>query len=130
MSDLTIGRLARAAGVHVETVRYYQRRGLLTTPRKPPGGVRRYPAEALTRLRFIKRAQALGFSLRDIRELLALDAGSCRETRTLAEARLADIEARLRDLAHMRGLLQRLVRACRRGQSPACPIVTALTRGP
>lgn len=74
---LTIGRLARAARVNVETIRYYQRRGLLGTPRKPPGGVRHYPEEELARLRFIERAQQLGFSLRDIRELLALGERSC-----------------------------------------------------
>jgi len=78
---LTIGRLARAARVNVETIRYYQRRGLPGTPRKPPGGVRHYPQEALARLRFIKRAQQLGFSLRDIRELLVLGDHACADTR-------------------------------------------------
>jgi len=70
MKEMTIGVLARAAGVNLETIRYYQRRGLIGTPRKPPGGVRRYDANALAHLGFIKRAQQLGFNLRDIRELL------------------------------------------------------------
>lgn len=124
---LTIGRLARAARVNVETIRYYQRRGLLGTPRKPPGGVRHYPQEALARLHFIKRAQQLGFSLRDIRELLALGDRSCADIRTLAERRLADIEARLFDLANMRRALARLVRRCQAGEETACPIVRTLS---
>jgi MerR family transcriptional regulator, mercuric resistance operon regulatory protein len=123
---LTIGRLARAAGVHVETIRYYQRRGLLATPRRPPGGVRRYPPEALARLRFIRRAQQLGFSLREVRELLALGAGACDDTRRLAEHRLADIEARLADLGRMRSSLKKLISACRTAQHATCPIVASL----
>jgi MerR family mercuric resistance operon transcriptional regulator len=125
---LTIGRLARAAGIGIETVRYYQRRGLIAVPQRPPGGIRRYDAEALARLRFIRRAQELGFSLREIRDLLALGEGSCAETRTLAERRLADIEARLRDLGSMRRTLARLIQACRRGRQAGCPIVLTLSR--
>jgi MerR family mercuric resistance operon transcriptional regulator len=124
---LTIGRLARAARVNVETIRYYQRRGLLATPRKPPGGVRHYPQEALAHLHFIKRAQQLGFSLRDIRELLALGERACADTRALAERRLADIDARLFDLANMRRALARLIRRCQAGDETACPIVRTLT---
>ena len=124
---LTIGRLARAARVNVETIRYYQRRGLLGTPRKPAGGVRHYPDEALARLRFIKRAQQLGFSLRDIGELLALGEQSCAQTRDLAERRLADIEARLLDLANMRRTLKRLIRSCQAGEKTGCPIVRTLS---
>jgi MerR family mercuric resistance operon transcriptional regulator len=126
MKEMTIGVLARAAGVNIETIRYYQRRGLIGTPRKPPGGVRRYDANALTQLRFIKRAQQLGFSLREIGDLLELGAGSCAETRVLAEARLADIETRLHDLQTMRRTLTRLIQACRAGREAACPIVESL----
>ena len=127
MSAFTIGRLARTAGVHVETIRYYQRRGLLATPRKPPGGIRLYPAESLEQLHFIKRAQELGFALRDIRELLALGSGHCRDTRRLAEAHLADVDQRLRDLARMRRTLARLIRKCHNGHEQACPIVATLS---
>ena len=127
MSALTIGRLARAAGVHVETIRYYQRRGLLATPRKPPGGIRLYPAESLEQLHFIKRAKELGFALREIRELLTLGSGHCSDTRRVAEAHLTDVDRRLRDLARMRRTLARLIRSCRSGQEQACPIVATLS---
>ncbi len=126
MKEMTIGVLARAAGVNIETVRYYQRRGLIGTPRKPLGGVRRYDANTLAHLRFIKRAQQLGFTLKEIGDLLELGAGACAETRVLAEARLADIEMRLHDLQAMRRTLTRLIQACRAGRETACPIVESL----
>ena len=126
MKEMTIGVLARTAGVNIETIRYYQRRGLIGTPRKPPGGVRRYAAHTLAQLRFIKRAQQLGFSLREIRGLLELGAGACVETRLLAETRLADIETRLHDLQAMRRTLARLIQACRAGREATCPIVESL----
>lgn len=125
-ASMTIGRLARAAGVNIETIRYYQRRGLLATPRKPLGGVRRYTPEMLARLHFIKRAQELGFSLREIAELLKLGDGSCKETRTIAEHRLADIETRIHDLQSMRAALDKLIRTCRAGNQPPCPIIASL----
>jgi MerR family mercuric resistance operon transcriptional regulator len=127
-AEMTIGRLARAAGVNIETIRYYQRRGLLTTPRKPPQGVRRYSGETLARLRFIRRAQELGFTLRDIAELLKLGDGSCAQTRAIAEHRMADIELRLRDLESMRATLGKLIRTCRAGNRPPCPIIASLER--
>jgi len=123
---LTIGRLARAVGVNVETIRYYQRRGLIATPRKPPGGIRLYPPESQSRLRFIRRAQELGFTLREIRELLALGRGRCADTRKLAEAHLVEIEQRLHDLEKIRRTLTELVRRCRAGREPTCPIVESL----
>ena len=126
---MTIGALARAAGVNLETIRYYQRRALIATPRKPPGGVRRYPQATLAQLRFIRRAQQLGFSLNEIRELLALSKQSCDATRQIAERRLADIDARLADLKAMRGMLARLIRACSTGREAACPIVQSLSAG-
>lgn len=125
---MTIGGLARTAGVNIETIRYYQRRGLLGTPRKPQGGVRRYSGETLNRLRFIKRAQELGFTLREIGDLLKLGDGSCNETREIAERRLRDIEARIGDLQSMRVTLARLIRTCRAGNNPPCPIITSLER--
>ena len=126
MKEMTIGALARAAGVNIETVRYYQRRGLIETPRKPLGGVRRYSAAMLASLRFIKRAQQLGFTLREIGDLLELGVGACTETRALAEIRLADIEARLQDLQAMRRTLKRLIETCRAGRAASCPIVESL----
>lgn len=123
---MTIGKLARAAGVNIETVRYYQRRKLVDTPRKPTGGTRRYPEDALARLRFIRRAQELGFTLREIAELLKLGNGSCSQTRALAERRMTDIEARIRDLESMRATLARLIRVCRTGNRPPCPIIASL----
>jgi MerR family mercuric resistance operon transcriptional regulator len=126
MKEMTIGVLARSAGMNLETIRYYQRRGLIDTPRKPPGGVRHYAANTLAHLRFIKRAQQLGFTLREIGDLLELGAGACAETRVLAEARLADIETRLHDLQAMRRTLARLIQACRAGREAACPIVESL----
>jgi MerR family mercuric resistance operon transcriptional regulator len=125
--EFTIGRLARAASVNLQTVRYYQRRGLLTQPRKPLQGFRRYGDEDVARLRFIKRAQQLGFTLREIKELLTVDKGSCADTRRRAEQKRADIDARLRDLQNLRKTLDRLIRACRRGGQPTCPIVEALS---
>ena len=126
--ELTIGRLAQAAGVNVETIRYYQRRGLLGEPAKPTGSHRRYSFAAARRIRFIKRAQQLGFTLDEITDLLALDDGrSCRETRHLAEQKLAVIESRIDDLSRMRGLLRALVERCGDGASQrACPIITTL----
>jgi MerR family transcriptional regulator, mercuric resistance operon regulatory protein len=129
MKEMTIGALARAAGVNIETIRYYQRRALVATPRKPPGGVRRYPHAALAQLRFIKRAQQLGFSLNEIRELLSLGEQSCGAARHIAERRLADIEARLTDLKAMHRMLARLIRACAAGRDTVCPIVQSLSAG-
>ncbi|WP_137820183.1 Hg(II)-responsive transcriptional regulator [Pseudomonas sp. 2FG] len=129
-AGLTIGRLADAAGVNVETVRYYQRRGLLEEPAKPVGGQRRYPPEMVKRLRFIKRAQVLGFTLSEITGLLRLDAGcECAEARELAAHKLALIEQRIADLAAIRQVLTSLVRQCDAGEfGTACPIIAALAR--
>lgn len=121
-TPLTIGTLARAAGVNVETVRYYQRRGLM--PR--PG--RHYTPEQLARLRFIRRAQELGFTLKEIDELLRLDGAACGAARGLAERKRADIDMRLRDLRAMRRTLDRLIRACASRRVSACPIIESLHR--
>ncbi len=128
MSTLTIGRLADEAGVNVETIRYYQRRGLLLEPEKPIDGHRRYGVDALRRLRFIKRAQVLGFTLDEIGGLLALDeAHACAETRELAAHKLEVIESKLADLKAMRRSLASLLRQCDTGSpTVACPIIHAL----
>ena len=128
-ADLTIGQLAQAAAVNVETVRYYQRRGLLTEPPKPLGGHRRYRPHLVKRLRFIKRAQHLGFTLDEVRGLLTLEDGqSCRATRLLAEKKLAEIENRLADLARIRKLLRALIAKCESGKRPrSCPIIATLS---
>lgn len=127
-SELSIGRLADKAGVNVETIRYYQRRGLLAQPHKPLNGHRRYPAATIKRVRFIKRAQALGFTLDEITALLALDeARACAETRDLAQHKLQLIDTKLADLAAMRTALARLTRECdSAGAAGACPIIHAL----
>lgn len=126
-SDLTIGKLADLAGVNVETIRYYQRRGLLNEPKKPLGGYRRYPAETAKRVRFIKRAQALGFTLEEITGLLRLDAASaCAETRELAAHKLALIEQKLAELAPVRKGLAALVSQCDKGGKRPCPIIQVL----
>ncbi len=127
--ELTIGQLAQAAGVNVETIRYYQRRGLLDEPDKPLGGHRRYAAVAVRRVRFIKRAQQLGFTLEEVKGLLRLEDGqNCRETRLLAEQKLSVIEARIADLTRMCRLLKGLIAECGAGKRPrSCPIIATLS---
>jgi MerR family mercuric resistance operon transcriptional regulator len=126
-SEMTIGKLAKHAGVNVETIRYYQRRGLLYEPDKPLGGYRRYPADMVKRVRFIKRAQALGFTLEEVTGLLRLDAAqACAETRELAVHKLELIERKLADLAAMREGLAALMAKCDTGGSSACPIIQVL----
>lgn len=125
--ELTIGRLADEAGVNVETIRYYQRRGLLTEPEKPHSGHRRYPCSAAKRVRFIKRAQVLGFTLEEISGLLELNEFvDCAATREMAEHKLQLIERKLADLTAMRKVLTKLTRECRQGGPAACPIIHAL----
>jgi MerR family mercuric resistance operon transcriptional regulator len=125
MSEMTIARLAAAGGVGVETIRYYQRRGLLAEPPRA-GSVRRYGAGDLRRLLFIRRAQAAGFTLDEIGELLALDSGHDRpRVRALAAERLAALEARIAELQAARAALTRLSRACASGADGPCPILEA-----
>ena len=127
--SMTIGRVAVAADIHLETIRYYQRLGLVGEPPRPLGGIRRYDETTVARLRFIKRAQQLGFALDEVRQLLALEDGqSCRETRALAEKKLSIINARLADLRRMQKLLKSLIAECDSGKRPrACPIIATLT---
>lgn len=128
--ELTIGQLADAAGVNIETIRYYQRRGLLKEPPKPLHGHRRYAPGQVQRVRFIKRAQALGFTLDEIGALLNLDAArACGETRALAIRKLCLIEQKIADLAAMRRALNGLVQQCDVGAGrAACPVIEALAR--
>jgi DNA-binding transcriptional MerR regulator len=127
-STLTIGRLARAAAVNIETVRYYQQRRLLPVPR-PSGAFRRYPVHLIDRIKFIKQAQELGFSLEEIRELLHLNDGTDRVAiRKIAGARLGQIEAKLKELLRIRKVLRGLIKDCAYGVSTEpCPIIQALT---
>jgi MerR family mercuric resistance operon transcriptional regulator len=126
--SLTIGAFAQAAEVNVETIRFYQRKGLLTEPDKPYGGIRRYGETDIARVRFIKRAQQLGFSLDEIAELLKLEDGvHCGEARRLAAHKLDAVRAKLADLVQMEAILADLVKRCdaRRGKL-CCPLIDAL----
>ena len=128
-STHTIGQVAKAAGVNVETIRYYQRLKLLEEPAKPLGRVRRYGDAVAARVRFIKRAQELGFSLAEIQRLLMLeDPQSCGAARALAAEKLALVESRVADLERLRGVLKALMARCdlRRGRV-ACPIIESLS---
>jgi MerR family mercuric resistance operon transcriptional regulator len=123
--SLTIGKLAAAAGVGVETVRFYQRRGLLQTPTRADG-IRRYGSDDLRRLRFIKQAQGAGFTLEEIKELLALDASEDRSrARELANARVKALDARITELQKARDALRRLAKECGSGSAGPCPILTS-----
>ena len=122
---LSIGKFAEAGGVGVETVRYYQRRGLLGTPGRADG-IRRYDAEDVRRLRFIRMAQRAGFTLEEIRELLALDAGhDHRRARELAQARVIKLDEQIAELQRARDYLQQLARRCARSTSKPCPILAS-----
>lgn len=128
---LTIGQVAERAGVHVETIRYYQRQALVDEPARPLGGIRRYDDRYVTRLRFIKRAQQLGFTLDEVRGLLQLDDGqSCRDARVLAERKLVDVEAKLKDLRTMHRHLKTLVTRCQSARGKVgCPLIKSLSGG-
>lgn len=127
---LTIGTLARSAGVGIDTVRYYEREGLLPKPARTASGYRAYAPDTASRLRFIRRAKDLGFSLGDIRDLLALSTDrdqGVRGVRQRAQARLDEVEQRLRELRRMRRGLKDLIDACPgEGTLEACPILGAL----
>lgn len=127
MDSLTIGALAKAGGVGVETVRYYQRRGLLAEPARGYGeGIRRYGMEDVRRLRFIRSAQAAGFTLEEIGELLALDASEDRvRAHALATARIAALDTKIAALQQARTALARLAMACAGREAGPCPIIAA-----
>jgi MerR family transcriptional regulator, mercuric resistance operon regulatory protein len=130
MDNLTIGQVATEAGIHKETIRYYQALGLVAQPHRAPRSVRRYGQATVARLHFIKRAQQLGFTLEEVGKLLLLEDGQdCGATRQLAQQKLAVIKARVSDLNRMRRLLEGLIEECKRGKRPrACPIIATLSR--
>lgn len=127
-APMTIGTLAKTADMHVETIRYYQRRGLMTVPEKPYGGIRRYDGKALARLHFIRSAQWLGFSLDEIGELLKLEDGThCDEARALAERKLDEVRRKIASLRQMESTLDDLVERCRCSEDPKqCPMIHSL----
>lgn len=130
MARLTIGKVATLAGVGVETIRFYERQGLIEPPPRSASGYRQYPDTGYTRLRFIRRAKELGFSLKEIKELLALHADphtTCADIRQRAERKLVDIDQRISDLAKIRAALDTLVAGCSAGATYAeCPIMQAI----
>ena len=128
LQNLTIGVFAKAAGVNVETIRFYQRKGLLPEPDKPYGSIRRYGPTDVTRVLFVKSAQRLGFSLDEIAELLRLEDGAhCDEASSLAEFKLKDVREKLADLTHMEAALTELVCACHAAKGKvSCPLIASL----
>lgn len=130
MKELRIGEVARLAGVGVETVRFYERQGLLDEPQRRASGYRQYSGEAIAVLRFIRRAKQLGFTLNEVKSLLnlRLDSSATRgDVRHMAQEKVTDIETRIRDLQRMRDSLVTLIHKCHgRGQVPGCPILQAM----
>lgn len=124
----TIGALARAVGVNIETIRFYQRKGLLNQPRRPQGGFRRYSSDDVARLQFIKSAQRLGFSLDEIADLLQLDDGMhCDQARALGAHKLQDVRAKLADLKRIESALAQMIDACGATHGAmSCPLIEAL----
>lgn len=130
MGPLTIGQVAKRAGIGLETVRFYERQGLIEEPGRKESGYRQYAEEVVARLRFIRRAKELGFSLKEIRELLALrhdPSTTCAEVRNRAKAKIANIEEKIQTLQRMKKALMELTMTCRgRGPAGECPILVAL----
>jgi MerR family mercuric resistance operon transcriptional regulator len=130
MKNLTIGQLAKNAEVNVETVRYYERRGLIPKPARPRSGYRHYSQEIVARIEFIKRAKELGFSLKEVSELLSLRVDphtTCSDVKKLAEIKIADVEEKIRALQRIKKALTRLVALCRgKGPTSECPIIEVL----
>jgi MerR family copper efflux transcriptional regulator len=133
MGTMTIGQLAQAAGVGVETVRFYEREGLLAEPPRRASGYRQYPEAAVARVQFIRHAKELGFSLKEIGELLELRLArgvSCAAVQRRAMAKIEDIEARIAALRRMKRALAKLAATCGdRGAASECPILEALEAG-
>jgi len=128
---LTIGMLAKSASVNVETIRYYERRGLITQPQKPLQGYRSYPAATQERLLFIKRAQELGFSLEEVANLLSLGEANCEQVQGMAEEKIHKVRAKINDLQRMEAVLDKLLSQCRNNaDSSPCPIVESLLPPP
>lgn len=130
MSALTIGKVARQAGVGVETIRFYEREGLIEEPARRPSGYRQYGPDVVDRLRFIRRAKELGFTLKEIKELLDLrldPSVTCGDVKKRAQEKIADIEGRIATLKGMKQALTQLARACEgKGSIDGCPILRTL----
>ena len=125
---LTIGKLAKQSGVTIETIRYYQRKGLLTEPEKPASGYREYPVDTIARIHFIKRAQQSGFNLKEVSELLTLDSGHCADVRKIAEHKLQQIDEQIKNLMALRHVLDSLVKGCQADPSAEhCSLIDALS---
>ena len=133
MNTMTIGTLAKQCGVGVETIRFYEREGLLPQPERKPSGYRLYTEEAADRLHFIREAKDLGFSLREIRELLNTNLDGeqvCNDVRSMAESKIADIDKKIAVLQRMRTTLSELVLACTHNrETEPCPILRTIKRG-
>jgi MerR family mercuric resistance operon transcriptional regulator len=126
---LTIGNLAKHAEVTIETIRYYQKIGLLVEPEKPCSGYRHYPPNAIARVRFIKRAQQAGFTLKEIADLLSLDGTHCAEVRKIAEQKCQQVDAQIKDLIALRHVLDNLVKGCQSDSSKDyCSLIEALSK--
>lgn len=123
---MSIGQLAKLADIHVETIRYYQRLGIIPTPTKPLYGIRRYPPTMIRQLKFIKRAQGMGFTLKEIGELLALNDASCESAQQLAEQKLLAIRERIRDLERMKVALEQSLQQCKSGSLNGCYLLEKL----
>lgn len=132
MDSLTIGQLAKQTDIGLETIRFYEREGLIENPPRRPSGYRAYPPETVHRIRFIRTAKELGFSLKEIGELLALRVDpveSCAHVKIIAEDKIADIEPRIRTLQRMRKTLRKLVIACEAREATSdCPILDSLDK--
>lgn len=128
MIELTISRLAQGASVNLETIRFYQRKGLIAQPERPQGSIRRYTKADVARVRFIKAAQRLGFTLDEIAQLLKLDDGAhCGEAREIANSKLGTIRQRMADLQRMEVALAELVEQCEAGRGKVtCPLIASL----
>ncbi len=127
---LTIGQVASGAGVGIETIRFYEREGLLEDPPRTASGYRQYPKDAVTRIQLIRRAKELGFSLKEISELLSLRAdpgSSCGDVKRQAQAKIVDMETKIQTLERMKAALEKLVASCD-GEAPIseCPILESL----
>jgi MerR family transcriptional regulator, copper efflux regulator len=131
--SMTIGAVAEAARVNVATVRYYERRGIIAEPRRTESGYRQYDESAVARIRFIRRAQELGFSLDEIADLLALrveDPAACGAVASATRAKLEDVESRIRELERLRGILKELLGSCQaRRATTECPVLELLEDG-
>ena len=133
MGDMTIGSVAEAAEVKVPTIRYYERRGIIAEPPRSPSGYRQYDEAVVDRIRFVKRAQGLGFTLDEIEDLLELrveDADSCAAVAEATQAKLRSVEAKIRELERLRAVLSGLARSCEeRERTSECPVLEVLEEG-